>query len=117
MEHPLKNIEGYNVILASNSPRRKELLGQLGISFTTRILNDIDESFPAELKGAEAVQYICKAKADAYKPLLEDKTIAITADTVKGIKIPLPPIEEQKRIVQTMESLYAQLNNIEKSLG
>ena len=43
--------------------------------------------------------------------------VAITADTVKGIKIPLPPIEEQKRIVQTIESLYAQLNNIEKSLG
>ena len=43
--------------------------------------------------------------------------VAITADTVKGIIIPLPPIEEQKRIVQTIESLYAQLNNIEKSLG
>jgi type I restriction enzyme S subunit len=43
--------------------------------------------------------------------------VAITADTIKGIKIPLPPIEEQKRILQTIESLYAQLNNIEKSLG
>ena len=43
--------------------------------------------------------------------------VAITADTVKGIKIPLPPIEEQKRIIQTIESLYLQLNNVEKSLS
>ena len=43
--------------------------------------------------------------------------VAITADTVKGIKIPLPPIDEQKRILQAIESLYAQLNNIEKSLS
>ena len=43
--------------------------------------------------------------------------VAITADTVKGIKIPLPPIEEQKRIIQTIESLYSQLNSIEKSLS
>ena len=43
--------------------------------------------------------------------------VAITADTVKGIKTPLPPIEEQKRIIQTIESLYSQLNSIEKSLS
>ena len=43
--------------------------------------------------------------------------VAITADTVKGIKVPLPPIDEQKRILQAIESLYAQLNNIEKSLS
>jgi septum formation protein len=51
------------------------------LEFTTCSV-DADESFPAELKGADAVQYICKAKADAYRPFLEDKTIAITADTV-----------------------------------
>ena len=71
----------YKLILASQSPRRRELLKGLDVEFTTCSV-DADESFPAELKGADAVQYICKAKADAYKPLLEDKTIAITADTV-----------------------------------
>ena len=43
--------------------------------------------------------------------------VAITMDTVKGIKIPLPPIEEQKRILNAIEDLYSELNNIEKSLN
>ncbi len=75
------DLKGYKLTLASQSPRRRELLKGLDVEFSTCTV-DADESFPAELKGAEAVQYICKAKADAYKPLLEDKTIAITADTV-----------------------------------
>lgn len=75
------DFKGYNLVLASQSPRRRELLKDLDMEFTTCSV-DADESFPAELKGADAVQYICKAKADAYRPFLEDKTIAITADTV-----------------------------------
>jgi septum formation protein len=75
------DLKGYNLVLASQSPRRRELLKGLDLEFSTCSV-DADESFPAELKGADAVQYICKAKADAYRPFLEDKTIAITADTV-----------------------------------
>jgi septum formation protein len=75
------DLKEYNLVLASQSPRRRELLKGLDLEFTTCSV-DADESFPAELKGADAVQYICKAKADAYRPFLEDKTIAITADTV-----------------------------------
>ncbi len=75
------DLKGYNLVLASQSPRRRELLKGLDLEFTTCSV-DADESFPAELKGADAVQYICKAKADAYRPQLNDKTIAITADTV-----------------------------------
>ena len=75
------NLKGYKLVLASQSPRRRELLKALDLEFTTCSV-DADESFPAELKGADAVQYICKAKADAYRPQLNDNTIAITADTV-----------------------------------
>jgi septum formation protein len=75
------DLKEYNLVLASQSPRRRELLKGLDLEFTTCSV-DADESFPAKLKGADAVQYICKAKADAYRPFLEDKTIAITADTV-----------------------------------
>ena len=75
------DLKGYNLVLASQSPRRRELLKGLDLEFTTCSV-DADESFPAELKGADAVQYICKAKADAYRPQLNDNTIAITADTV-----------------------------------
>ncbi len=75
------NLKGHKIILASQSPRRRELLRGLDVEFEVTSV-DADESFPDSLKGADAVQYICKAKAEAYKPLLEDKTIAITADTV-----------------------------------
>lgn len=75
------DLKGYKLVLASQSPRRRELLKGLDMEFSTCSV-DADESFPAELKGADAVQYICKAKANAYKPLLNNNTIAITADTV-----------------------------------
>ena len=75
------DLKGYKLILASQSPRRRELLKGLDVEFSTCTV-DADESFPAELKGADAVQYICKAKANAYKPQLAENTITITADTV-----------------------------------
>ena len=75
------DLKGYKLILASQSPRRRELLKGLDVEFSTCTV-DADESFPARLKGADAVQYICKAKANAYKPQLAENTIAITADTV-----------------------------------
>lgn len=75
------DLKGNKLILASQSPRRRELLKGLDVEFSTCTV-DADESFPAELKGADAVQYICKAKANAYKPQLAEGTIAITADTV-----------------------------------
>ena len=75
------DLKGYKLILASQSPRRRELLKGLDVEFSTCTV-DADESFPASLKSADAVQYICKAKANAYKPQLEENTIAITADTV-----------------------------------
>ncbi len=75
------DLKGYKLILASQSPRRRELLKGLDLNFETCSV-DADESFPSTLKGADAVQFICKAKAEAYKPQLKENTIAITADTV-----------------------------------
>lgn len=70
------------LILASNSPRRKELLGGLGLEFEVRTLNDIDESYPSDLKGEEIPKYIAKVKADAYRKTMADDELIITADTI-----------------------------------
>ena len=72
----------YHIILASNSPRRKELLSGLGIEYEVRTLPDIDESYPVELQGGDIPLYISKEKADAYKSLLRPDEIIITADTI-----------------------------------
>lgn len=68
------------IILASNSPRRKELLGGLGVDFEVRTLKDIDESYPDTLPAQQVSEYITGKKADAYK--VADGEIIITADTV-----------------------------------
>lgn len=78
----LENISKYNIILASNSPRRRELLSGLGINYEVRIIKDIDESFPETLKGEDIPVYISKAKAEAYLPTLKDNEMVITADTI-----------------------------------
>lgn len=78
----LHNISKYKIILASNSPRRKELLAGLGLDFTVRPLSGIDESYPSELKGEDIPKYISGQKAKAYKKSMADDELIITADTI-----------------------------------
>ncbi|CDB12135.1 MULTISPECIES: Maf-like protein [Bacteroides] len=78
----LENLKKYKVILASNSPRRKELLSGLGIDYEVRTLPDVDESYPESLQGADIPLYISKEKADAYRALLQPGELMITADTI-----------------------------------
>lgn len=81
-QHSFRLVEGYKVILASNSPRRKELLGGLGIPFEVRTLSGIDESYPGTLKGEEIPMYISGKKAEAYQRTMADDEMIITADTI-----------------------------------
>ena len=78
----LDNLKKYRIILASASPRRKELLAGLDVDFEVRRLPDVDESFPPELQGGEIPLYISKKKADAYRPMMDDDELVITADTI-----------------------------------
>ena len=76
------NLSRYNIILASNSPRRKELLSGLNIPYEIKTLPDIDESYPDNLIGKDIAIYIAKEKANAYLDQLDDNTLLITADTI-----------------------------------
>ncbi len=79
---PLENLLKYEVLLASNSPRRRELLGDLGVKFSVCVIPDIDESYPEELPAMDVAAYISKVKADAYEKLITASQLIITADTV-----------------------------------
>lgn len=70
------------LVLASNSPRRKELLRGLGIDFEVRLIRDIDESFPAALPVNDVPVHISKAKAAAYLDTMAENEVVLTADTV-----------------------------------
>lgn len=76
------NLSKYNIILASNSPRRRELLGQLGINYTVKTIDGIDESFPDTLHNAAVAEYIANKKADAYLQTMSENDLIITADTI-----------------------------------
>jgi septum formation protein len=70
-----------HIILASKSPRRQQLLKELGWEFTI-LTKDIDESFPDDLKREHVALYLCEHKAKAFNDVLSDDTIVITADTI-----------------------------------
>lgn len=75
-------MKNYKIILASNSPRRKELLAGLDVEFEVKVLPGIDESYPDNLPVEEIPQYIAQEKAEAYRNLIDEDTLVITADTV-----------------------------------
>jgi septum formation protein len=78
----LENISKYKLVLASNSPRRKELLSGLDINYEVRTIPDIEESYPDNLWKEEIPVYLARLKADAYKDYLQADTFLITADTI-----------------------------------
>ena len=63
----------YKIILASNSPRRKELLAGLDIPFEVKVIKGIDESYPETLDAYEVAEYISSKKAEAYRGLLDEE--------------------------------------------
>ena len=75
-------ITNYKVLLASNSPRRKELLQGIDIDFEIKVLPDIDESYPSSLPVDEVAEFIAEKKASSYTKNLKENELLITADTV-----------------------------------
>ena len=75
-----EKFKNYSIILGSQSPRRKELLAGLELSFKTIPLN-ADESYSDDLKREQITEYLCKIKANAFN-FTSNKEILITSDTI-----------------------------------
>ncbi len=78
----LTNLNKYHVLLASKSPRRRELLAQLRVPFDVVTIGGIDESYPEYLPKKDVAAYISQKKADAYASMLRSNQLIITADTI-----------------------------------
>lgn len=76
----LENLTKYDIILGSASPRRKELLGKLNISFRVET-KEVDETFPKDLTITQVAQFLAEKKSSAFNDLQEN-TLLITADTI-----------------------------------
>lgn len=76
------NAFDYRLVLASGSPRRRELLAGLGIPFEVRLLPGVDESYPASLRDADIPLHISRLKAEAYRAGMRPDELVIAADTI-----------------------------------
>jgi len=72
----------YKILLASQSPRRKELLAGLDVAFTTFVKKGIDEDYPDDMPAHEVAAYLSQKKAEAYQQDISEGVLIITADTV-----------------------------------
>ena len=75
-------LDNYHIILASNSPRRRQLLSGLDIDFEVKVLPDIEENYPETLAIRDIPVFIATEKAAAYKDMMTEHDLIITADTV-----------------------------------
>ncbi len=78
----LNNLKKYRIILASKSPRRRQLLSQIRVPYEIMLLSGIKEQYPATLSALEVAPYLSKLKAEAYKSIIKSNELVITADTV-----------------------------------
>lgn len=103
----LNNLKKYKVILASGSPRRRELLSGLGIDYTIKVLPDVNEAYPETLKGEDIPLYIAREKAEAYLKGIESDELIITADTIVWLDnevLGKPTDERQAKVMLRMLS-------------
>ena len=71
----------YRIILASRSPRRQQLLTELGLRFEV-VIKEYPETYPENLKGKEIALFVAKQKSDLFKGEISDNDVVITADTI-----------------------------------
>jgi septum formation protein len=77
----IDNLSKHRIILASRSPRRQELLRELGVMFEI-VVKEFDETYPTHLKSEEIALYLAHSKAIQFKNNISDNEIVITADTI-----------------------------------
>lgn len=78
----LDNLKKYNILLASKSPRRKEIMKMLSIPFTVITPGDSDESYPENMPKKDVPEFLALKKAAACKDKMDSTDLIITADTL-----------------------------------
>ena len=77
----IDKLNDFKIILASRSPRRQQLLRELGLKFDV-VIKDYEEIYPEGLNGEEIARYVAYEKAASFKNEISDNEIVIAADTI-----------------------------------
>ena len=93
----LEKLKSYHIILASGSPRRQELLRELGLDFEVYVNEGLEEKYPPGMDQYEIPVYLAEMKARSYAAELQSKTLLITADTIVWLdgKVANKPVDSQ----------------------
>lgn len=95
------DLNGFEIILASGSPRRKAFLESLKIPFSIKNFS-VDETFPTQLQGKEIAQYIVQQKNAPFTEIIQDRQIVITADTIVWCENRYLGKPENKKVAKEM---------------
>ncbi len=77
-----EKLKDYQIVLASNSPRRRELMSDAGFLFNVAEKYEIDEVYPSDMVAEDVAEYLSRLKSEGYPHPLTESQILITADTV-----------------------------------
>jgi septum formation protein len=109
----MENLKKYDVVLASASPRRSKLLGELGIDFKV-LVRAVAEHYPPDLNGEEIAIHLSRMKADAFEEaFFKENTLLITADTIvclEGKVLGKP--ENREDAVDTLNLLSGKMHQV-----
>lgn len=100
------DLNGFDIILASGSPRRKAFLESLKIPFSIKTFS-VDETFPTQLQGKEIAQYIVQQKNAPFTEIIQDRQIVITADTIVWCENRYLGKPENKKVAKEMLSFLS----------
>ena len=101
----------YQIILASNSPRRKQFLKNLGLTFTVKPAN-VNEEYPSQLQGKDIALYIAQQKASVFTNLNTNEMV-ITCDTIVWIdNEALGKPENKEEAIQMLQQLSGKTHEV-----
>ncbi|MDM1407113.1 Maf family nucleotide pyrophosphatase [Myroides sp. DF42-4-2] len=108
-------VKNYDIVLGSNSPRRKQFLTDLGLTFVVRA-SDVDEIYPPELQREQITDFIARLKASSLA-LLSDKEILITSDTTvwsEGQSLGKP--QDREEAIAMLQGLSGKMHEVITSI-
>lgn len=106
-------LKGKTIILASQSPRRQQLLSELGLPFEVRVNGEVDETYPQSIVPEDIPVYLAAKKSQAFRASLASNEILLTSDTIvicEG-KVLGKPIDRQHAI-DTLRSLSGSMHSV-----